>query len=76
MTQDERWMTRYYEVKSFIEKNHRNPSKHRIEEHLMLNWVKHNRKLVNKRELKSDRQVKFQEILALCEQNRRKNQWE
>ena len=40
MTQKERWMVRYEEVIDFIENNHRNPSKHRIEEHDMLNWVK------------------------------------
>lgn len=28
MRQDERWMTRYKEVVSFIEANHRNPSKY------------------------------------------------
>jgi hypothetical protein len=39
MTQDERWNIRYNEVKAFIETNHRNPSRHRIEEHDMLNWV-------------------------------------
>lgn len=44
MTQDERWMQNYNEVMTFIESKLRNPSKHRIEEHLMLNWVKHNRK--------------------------------
>lgn len=27
MDQDTRWLTRYNEVKTFIEKNHRNPSK-------------------------------------------------
>ena len=27
--------------------NHRNPSKYRIEEHDMLNWVKANRTVVN-----------------------------
>ena len=46
MTQDERWEIRYKEVKGFIEENHRNPSKHRIEEHDMLNWVKQQRKLM------------------------------
>ena len=40
MTQEERWQIRYNEVVEFIETNHRNPSKHRIEEHDMLNWVK------------------------------------
>ena len=32
MTQDERWLVRYNEVKTFIEENHRNPSKHDDEE--------------------------------------------
>ena len=45
MDQDTRWMTRYEEVVGFVETNHRNPSKHRIEEHDMLNWVKQQRKL-------------------------------
>ncbi len=44
MTQEERWMLRYNEVKEFIEREHRNPSKHRLEEHDMLNWVKANRR--------------------------------
>lgn len=35
MTQEERWLARYNEVKSFIEKNHRNPSKYYDEEKLM-----------------------------------------
>jgi len=39
MTQDERWLVKFDEVKSFIEENKRNPSKHRIEEHDMLNWI-------------------------------------
>ena len=52
MTQDERWLTRYNEVVEFIEANHRNPSRHRIEEHDMLNWVKTNRKAMNKGEMR------------------------
>ena len=47
MTQEEKWMARYEEVMAFIESNHRNPSKYRIEEHAMLNWVKQQRKLHN-----------------------------
>lgn len=74
--QDERWNNRYEEVKSFIETNHRNPSKHRIEEHDMLNWVKHNRKVMNKGAMKEERLEKFNALLALIEENKRKNQWE
>ncbi len=47
MEQETRWLTRYNEVKSFILKNKRNPSKHRIDDHDMLNWVKANRKALN-----------------------------
>ena len=76
MTQDERWLERYNEVKNFIETNHRNPSKHRIEEHLMLNFVKHNRKLMNAGALKPERVERFRELLELMAACRRKNQYE
>ena len=55
MTQDERWIVKYNEVKTFIEENHRNPSKHRIEEHDMLNWFKANRKRMNAGKMKPER---------------------
>ena len=76
MTQDERWETRYKEVVGFIEANKRNPSKHRIEEHDMLNWLKANRKALNAGKMKPERVEKFKELLALTEQYRRKNQWD
>ena len=75
MTQSERWMKRYNEVVSFIETNHRNPSRHRIEEHDMLNWLKANRKVMNAGELKEPRMEKFKELLALTEENKHVNQW-
>jgi len=76
MTQEERWHIRYNEVKIFIETNKRNPSKHRIEEHDMLNWVKANRKALNAGRLKADRVKAFLRLLEIMEQYRRKNQWE
>ncbi len=76
MDQDTRWLTRYNEVKTFIETNKRNPSKHRIEEHDMLNWLKANRKKMNAGELKEPRLGFFKELLVLCEQYRRKNQYQ
>ncbi len=76
MTQDERWMAKYKEVVEFIITNHRNPSRHRIEEHDMLNWVKANRKALNAGKLKEKRIGKFRKLLELTEQYRRKNQWE
>ena len=76
MTQEQRWLTRYKEVVCFIETNHRNPSKHRIEEHDMLNWLKANRKALNAGEMKEERVEKFKKLLELTERYRRKNQYE
>ena len=75
MTQDEKWEQRYNEVKSFIETNKRNPSKHRIEEHDHLNWLKANRKVMNAGKMKAERVEKFKDLLALIEEYKRKNQY-
>jgi len=75
MTQDEKWQTRYNEVKTFIETNQRNPSKHRLEEHDMLNWLKANRKRMNAGEMREDRLAPFRELLELMEKYKRVNQW-
>ncbi len=69
-------MVRYNEVMGFLEKNHRNPSRHRIEEHDMLNWVKANRKVMNKGEMKMERVERFRELMEMMGQYRRKNQYE
>ena len=76
MTQDERWIVRFNEVVEFLKRNHRNPSKHRIEEHDMLNWLKANRKVMNAGTMKPERVEMFRKLLELMEQYRRKNQYE
>ena len=76
MTQDEKWLTKYNEVIDFIETNHRNPSKHRIEEHDMLNWLKANRKALNAGKLKPERVEPFKQLLELIEKNKRLNQYQ
>ncbi len=76
MTQDEQWIKKWREVIDFMETNHRNPSKHRIEEHLMLNWVKHNRKLLNAGGLRPEREEMFRQLLEIWEGYRRVNQYE
>ena len=76
MTQEERWQKRYEEAKNFIETNKCNPSKHRIEEHDMLNWLKANRKALNAGKMKAERIEKFKKLLELTEQYKRKNQYE
>lgn len=75
MTQDERWQAKYNEVVEFISSNHRNPSRHRIEEHDVLNWLKANRKKMNASTLEEPRLSKFKELLLLVEENKRLNQY-
>ena len=75
MDQETKWVTKYNEVKGFVEREHRNPSKHRIEEHDMLNWVKQQRKMKNKGELKVERAEMFEMLMDLCGEYRRVNQW-
>ena len=76
MKQDERWLERYNELNTFIETNKRNPSKYRMEEHDMLNWLKANRKLMNAGKMKPERIKMFEELLALIEQYKRVNQYQ
>ena len=76
MTQDEKWFARYNEVVTFVESNKRNPSRHRIEEHDYLNWLKANRKVMNAGKMKAERVEKFRKLLEITERYRRKNQYE
>ena len=68
MTQDEKWQLQYEQMMAFMKDNHRRPSKHRLEEHDMLNWFKG--------ELPADRLVKFNALLEVADEYRRKNQYQ
>ena len=77
MTQDESWQTKYNEVRAFILRNGRNPSKYDAEERGRYgNWLRHNRKVYNAGEMKEERVEKFEELMELMERYRRKNQYE
>ena len=76
MTQDEKWLGKYHEVKDFIVTNQRNPSKHNAEERgQYLNWIKHNRKLYTAGEMKSGRADMFKELLEIIEKYKHVNQY-
>ena len=76
MTQEERWIEKYNEVKNFIETNKRNPSKHNDEERgRFFNWLKHNRKLYTAGRLKSERIESFKRLIEQIEQYKHKNQY-
>ena len=75
MTQDELWLKKYQEVKAFIETNHRNLSRHRIEDHFLLNWLKQNRKLLNAGKMKEKRVSMFEKLLEMREKYKRVNHY-
>ena len=74
-SQDARWEHNYAAIKRFIEKNKCQPSKHRAEEHQMLNWIKYNRKLVAKGKLAPERLEKFEQLMAMAADYHKLNQY-
>ena len=76
MTQEEKWMIHYNDVKTFIETCHRNPSKYVDSERGLRNWVKQHKKLMNAGALEGQRLMMFNELLGLWEKYKRKNQYE
>ncbi len=75
MDQETRWLTRYNEVKTFIETNHRNPSKYVDSERGLRNWVKQQKKLLNAGALEGQRLMMFNELLRLGEKYKHVNQY-
>lgn len=75
MTQVERWQKQYDDVMEFLAKNHRNPSRYRLEGHDMLNWVKQQRKLKNKGDLRPERAEMLGRLLSLWEECKHVNQY-
>ena len=75
MTQEEKWQIQYDQMMTFMKENHRRPSKHRLEEHDMLNWFKATKKRIAKGELPADRLEKFKELHEVAQEYRKKNQY-
>jgi len=71
--QDEAWNRHYDEVMDFMRENRRRPSKHNVEDHRMLNWIKYNKKMIAKGVLPEYRLEKFNRLLALADKYRRYN---
>lgn len=76
MTQDEKWQRQYEQMMTFMETYHRRPSKHRLDEHDMLNWFKATKKRIAKGNYPEDRLEKFKLLMEVAEKYRRLNQYE
>ena len=75
MTQEERWYKNYQQVEEFIKTHKYLPSRHRLEEHRMLNWLKATKKRKAAGQLPKNRLLLFDKLMAKAEQYKRLNQY-
>ncbi len=75
MNRNEQWDAKYKEAWQFVETNRRGPSRHHIEEHQLLNWMKFNRKSVNKGTMPAERKEKFQKLTDFIHSFHKINQY-
>ena len=75
MNRDLSWKKNYDEVWEFVSKNHRGPSRHHIEERKMLNWLKYNRKLLNRDTISDSKKEDILRLKALISSFNRVNQY-
>ena len=75
MKQEDSWQRHYDEIMQFMEQNHRYPSRHRLENHRMLNWIKYNKKQIAKGLFPTDRLERFNKLLDTAKQYHRQNQY-
>ncbi|MGN0070028.1 MAG: helicase associated domain-containing protein [Prevotella sp.] len=75
MNRTDTWNENYEQLWLFVSQNHRGPSRHRLEEHRMLNWLKFNRKKLNKNELSDERKQKLEQLQEYIRSFHRVNQY-
>jgi hypothetical protein len=74
MEHDRRWLYMWKKYMDFLFCNKRRPSKYIPEDKPLVNWLKYNRKLLNKGELPDYRKAKLDELLAEAKKFQRVNQ--
>lgn len=76
VSQDDLWKLKWQAYMDYMEKYKRRPSKHHVEDMLMFNWFKHNKKLFNQGKMQADRIPKFKQLLDEARDYQRVNQHE
>lgn len=76
VSQDDLWNQKWRAYMDYMEKYKRRPSKHHVEDMLMFNWFKHNKKLFNQGKMQADRIPKFKQLLGEARDYQRVNQHE
>ncbi len=75
MTHDERWQQMWQTCIDFMRLNKRRPSKYAPAERPLVNWLKHNRKLLNQGKMPERRKAAFDRLLAEADKYRHVNQY-
>ena len=75
MKRETAWKKNYEALWAFVSDNHRGPTRHHIEEMHMLNWLKYNRKMLNKEKLSPERKELSLRLKALISSFNRVNQY-
>lgn len=75
MDREETWEKNYKKIWKFVSVNHRGPSHHRDNEMKMTNWMKYNRKRLNKDMLSEKRKEEFIKLKELISSFHRVNQY-
>lgn len=72
---ESKWLQNYNAIMRYMEVNKRRPSKHRIEDHRMLNWLKYNKKLIAAGKMSDKRLKLFQHLMDTADSYRKLNQY-
>ena len=75
MKRETAWKKNYEALWAVVSDNHRGPTRHHIEEKHMLNWLKYNRKMLNKEKLSPERKELILRLKALISSFNRVNQY-
>lgn len=75
MNREETWEKNYKKIWKFVSVNHRGPSHHRDNEMKMTNWMKYNRKRLNKDMMCEKRKKEFIKLKELISSFHRINQY-
>lgn len=67
-------MTMWEKYIDYLHTHQRRPSKYNPSDMKLVNWLKHNRKLMNKGTMEEGRKSKFEELLTEAAKYRRVNQ--
>ena len=63
MTNDERWLSNFNELKAYILERGHLPNKHVVEKRALLSWAKYQRKKIKEKSLDEDKMTMFLELM-------------